>query len=309
MSNTIKVFGHKAPDTDTVCCAIMWAWYLNTHTTTKATPYTLGELNKETGYVLNRWKVAQPALLESVGKEDEVVIVDTNNPQELFENINETSIVAIIDHHKLVGGLESKAPLTLTIRPLASTATVIHDLVGDVADTLPPEIAGLMLSCILSDTLEFRSPTTTPHDKMVAEKLATQLGVNISTYAAEMFAAKSDVSDYTDTGLIHLDSKIFAVGDKNLRVSVVETTTPQTILERKSTIVAAIEKMVVDESETDDVLFFVVDILKEEATVFAYNELTKKIVESSFGVTVVGDAAVLPGVVSRKKQIIPVLKI
>lgn len=305
----IKVFGHKSPDTDTTCCAILWAWYLNNHTTTSATPYVLGELNKETSFVLNRWEVPQPALLEGVAKGDEVVIVDTNNPQELFENINDATILAVIDHHKLVGGLATDSPPTITLRPLACTATVIHDLMGDVNAALPKEIAGLMLSCILSDTLEFRSPTTTPHDKAVAEKLALQLGVDIPTYAAEMFAAKSDVSDYTDKGLVHLDSKKFAVGDKNLRISSVETTTPASILARKEGIVSAMQEIVKEESDTDDVLFFVIDILKEEATVFAYNELTKKILETSFGVKIEGDTIVLPGIVSRKKQIVPVLKI
>jgi manganese-dependent inorganic pyrophosphatase len=305
----IKVFGHKAPDTDTTCSAILWAWYLSNHTTTKASPYVLGELNKETQFVLNKWEVAQPALLEGIAEEDEVVIVDTNNPQELPEDINKATIVAIIDHHKLVGGLETKSPPTVTMRPLACTATVIHDLMGDVNQALPKEIAGLMLSCILSDTLEFRSPTTTPHDKSVAEKLAKQLGLNISEYSAEMFAAKSDISDYTDKGLVHLDGKKFAVGDKNIRVSVVETTTPQLLLARKEGLVKAIEEIVKEESDTDDVLFFIVDILKEEAIVLVYNDLTKKIIETSFGVTVSGDTVVLPGVVSRKKQIVPVLKI
>ncbi|MBV9159033.1 MAG: manganese-dependent inorganic pyrophosphatase [Candidatus Kaiserbacteria bacterium] len=310
MAALIKVFGHKAPDTDTTCCAILWAWYLNEHTSTPATPYVLGELNKETSFVLNRWKVPQPSLLESVSTEDEIVIVDTNNPQELFENINDAKITAIIDHHKLVGGLETLAPITVTMRPLASTASVIHDLVGDaVVASMPEGMAGLMLSCILSDTLEFRSPTTTPHDKTIAEKLARQLNVDISAYAAEMFAAKSDVSDYTDSGLIHIDSKKFEVGDKNIRVSVVETTTPATILARKEGIIAAIKSILAQESDTHGVLFFVIDILKEEATVFVYDNLTKQIVEKSFGVSLAGDSAVLPGVVSRKKQIVPALKI
>ena len=306
---TIKVFGHKSPDTDTTGSAILWAWYLTNHTTTPATPYVLGELNKETSFMLNRWEVPQPMLLESVGAEDDVVIVDTNNPQELFDTINEANILAIIDHHKLVGGLETKNPPTITMRPLACTATLIHDLMGDVANSLPKDIAGVMLSCILSDTLEFRSPTTTPHDKAVAEKLAKQLGVEVSAYAAELFAAKSDVSDYTDSGLVHMDSKVFGVAGKNIRISVVETTTPAAILARKEGIVSAVQKILQEESGTDDVLFFVIDILKEEATVLAYNDLTKKIIESSFGVTVSGDTAVLPGVVSRKKQIIPALKI
>lgn len=305
----IKVFGHKSPDTDTTGSAILWAWYLNNHTTTLATPYVLGELNKETSFMLDRFEVPQPELLESVGAEDEVVIVDTNNPQELFENINETQILAIIDHHKLVGGLQTKVPATVTIRPLACTATLLHDLMGEAVNSLPNDMAGIMLSCILSDTLEFRSPTTTAHDKAVAEKLAKQLGIGIADYAKELFAAKSDVSDYTDVGLVHLDSKKFAVGDKNFRVSVIETTTPEKIVSRKNGIIVAIKEIVAQEPDTDDVLFFVVDILNEEATVFAYSELTKDIIEKSFEVSVSDGIAVLPGVVSRKKQIIPALKI
>jgi manganese-dependent inorganic pyrophosphatase len=309
MAPMIKVFGHISPDTDTTCSAILWAWYLNTHTTMKATPYVLGELNKETVFVLNRWEVPQPALLESLSVDDDVIIVDTNNPQELFPNINDARILAVIDHHKLIGGLLSKEPLTVTLRPLASTATVIYDLMGEISESLSKDMAGLLLSCILSDTLEFRSPTTTPHDKMVAEKLAQKIGVTISEYANEMFAAKSDISDYTDLGLIHLDSKKFAVGDKNIRVSVMETTTPAIVLQRKEGIVSALKELLAEESDVDDILFFVIDILKEEATVLTYNELTSKIIEVSFGVSVVGDTVVLPGVVSRKKQIVPALKI
>jgi manganese-dependent inorganic pyrophosphatase len=306
---TIKVFGHKAPDTDTTCSAILWAWYLNNHTSTKAEAYVLGELNKETQFVLNKWKVPAPALLETLGKDDEVAIVDTNNPQELPDNIYDAKIVTIIDHHKLTGGLKTDSPLTIYMKPLACTATLIHDLMAEAADSIPKDMAGIMLSCIISDTLEFRSPTTTPHDKAVAEQLAKQLGVDISAYATEMFAAKSDVSDYTDSGILNIDGKKYEVGGKNILVSVLETTTPDVILKRKDGIVAAIKDMVAKGGGTDDVLFFVIDILKEEATVFAYNDLTKKMVEASFEVKIAGDTAVLPGVVSRKKQIVPVLKI
>jgi manganese-dependent inorganic pyrophosphatase len=309
MADGIKVFGHKSPDTDTTGSAIIWAWYLNNHTTDPATPYVLGELNKETLFMLDHWGVPQPALLESLSAEDRIVIVDTNNPQELPDNINEAHILAIIDHHKLVGGLETKSPPTVTMRPLACTATLIHDLMGEAFETLPREMAGVMLSCILSDTLEFRSPTTTPHDKAVAEKLGKKLHLNVSHYANELFAAKSDVSDYTDVGLVHLDSKKFEVGDKNVRVSVVETTTPAAVMARQNGIISAIREVVAQESDTDDVLFFIVDILKEEATVLTYNDLTKKIIAASFGVSAPGDTVVLPGIVSRKKQIIPALKI
>ena len=130
------------------------------------------------------------------------MIVDTNNPAELPDAINDADILAIIDHHKLVGGIETKGPIDITIRPLACAATVMYDLMGDDAAKMPENIKGAMLSCILSDTLEFRSPTTTDHDKALAEKLAGELGVSIPDYAAEMFAAKSDVSAFSDAELL-----------------------------------------------------------------------------------------------------------
>jgi manganese-dependent inorganic pyrophosphatase len=304
----IKVFGHKSPDTDATCTAIIWAWYLQTHTGADAKPYVLGELNKETQFVLSRWNQETPTLLESVSADDEVVVVDTNNPQELFDNINEAKIIQIIDHHKLVGGLQTAGPIDFTLKPLASTASVMYDLIGGVNEELPDDIAGLMLSCVLSDTLEFRSPTTTPHDKDIAEKLANQLGVNITEYANEMFAAKSDITDFTDSGLVKLDSKKFGVGDVNLRVSVIETTTPSTVLDRKDGIVEAINEIVESENDVDEVIFFIIDILNQEATVLTHNDRVKTIIEKSFSVTVESDIEVLPGIVSRKKQILPSLK-
>lgn len=305
----IKVFGHYSPDTDTTGCAVIWAWYLNNHSSNKATPYVLGTLNKETQFVLSKWDVSTPELLESISAGDQVVVVDTNNPQEVFSNINVADIIQIIDHHKLVGGLATISPADVTIRRVASTATVMHDLMGDVAENLPKDIAGVMLSCILSDTLAFRSPTTTPHDKDVAEKLAKKLGIDLVAYSNEMFKAKSDLSDFTDVGIINIDSKKYAVGDKNFRVSAVETTDPESILSRKDGLVNAIKEILVDEKDVDEVLLFVIDIFKEEATVLTYNDFTKKVVEVSFGVSVDGDTKVLPGILSRKKQILPVLKL
>lgn len=305
----LKVFGHISPDTDTTGSAILWAWYLNNHTSQEATPYVLGTLNKETTFMLERWGVSEPELLESVSTNDDVVIVDTNSPQELFPNISEANIKNIIDHHKLTGGISTKAPVEVTMRMLASTASVIYDLMGEAREKMPENMMGIMLSCILSDTLAFRSPTTTSHDKEIAEKLAQKLGLDIETYSHEMFAAKSDVSDFTDMGLIHMDSKKHAVGDKNLRVSAIETTNPQAILSRKAGLIEAIQNILKEEKDVDDVLLFVIDILKEEATVLTYNDFTKKIIEVSFGVTVEGDTKTLPGILSRKKQIFPVLKL
>ncbi len=305
----VKVFGHFSPDTDATGSAILYAWYLNTHTTYQATPFVLGTLNKETQFVLNHWGIPEPELLTEVGEGDEVVIVDTNNPQELFENINETNILKIIDHHKLMGGLMSKGPLEVTLRMYASTASVIFELINQPIESIPTEIAGLFLSCILSDTLGFRSPTTTSHDKDIAERLGVKLGLDIHAYADQMFTAKSDVSDFTDIGLIHLDSKKYPLGDKNLRISSLETTKPEMILARKDGLISAIQQILSEEKDVDDVLLFIVDILKEEATVLTYNQFTKDIIEASFGVTVTSDTHVLPGILSRKKQILPVLKL
>ena len=303
----IKVFGHISPDTDATVCAILWAWYLNTHTTHEAKAFVLGSFNKETSFVLRRWNTDEPNLLESIDSNDRVTIVDTNNPQELFSNIAEAEIVQIIDHHMLTGGISTRKPIDVTIKPLASTATVIHDLFGAHADTMPENIQGLMLSAILSDTLAFRSPTTTPHDKAVAEKLAESLHIDIQSYANEMFKAKSDVSDFTDVGLLHIDSKKSALGDKNIRISVVETTDTESILARKDGIVQAIQNLINEEKDVDEVLFFIIDIFKEQATVLTYNQLVKDIVSTSFGVKADSDTEVLPGIVSRKKQIIPSL--
>lgn len=303
---TIKVFGHKSPDTDTTCSAIIWSWYLN-ETGKSAKPYMLGEPNKETAYVLTHWGVEQPELLESIDEKTPVVIVDTNNPQELFENIADANILSIIDHHKL-SGLATKFPLEIIMRPLACTATVMYDAMGERAEKMPKEIAGLTLSCILSDTLEFRSPTTTPRDQEVAETIAQKYGIDMHVLADEMFAAKSDISDFTDVQLLTLDAKKYEVGGKNLLISSLETTKPETVLARKAGLISAIEAAKQKEG-VDDVLLFIVDILKEEATVLIYNDLTKQIIKNSFGAYVSADTVVLPGVVSRKKQVLPVLKI
>jgi manganese-dependent inorganic pyrophosphatase len=308
----IKIFGHQSPDTDTVCSAIILAWYYNTHTSTPATPYRLGELNKETAFVLGLWNVDVPELLQSVGAEDTVAIVDTNNLAELFPTINDATIVEIIDHHKLFGNISTKKPPTVTIRPRSATATVIYDRIAelspDALSTIPPHINALTLSCILSDTLEFRSPTTTPHDKSLAEQIAKKLGLDIHTYATDMFTAKSDISSYTDDQLLHIDSKKIPVGDMLVRVSVLETANPKEVLSRKEGIMTALRTLAEKEkAEVYETLFCVINILEEEATILTPTETSRALVEKSFGVIVSGDTHTLPGIISRKTQIAPVL--
>jgi manganese-dependent inorganic pyrophosphatase len=304
---TTLVFGHKSPDTDSTGSPIIWAWYLS-QTGTPAKPVLLGEPNTEAAFVLRHWGLEKPAIIADVSAEDTVVIVDTNNPAELPASVNDAKIAGIIDHHMLVGGLKTKNPIDITIRPLACTATIMHDLMGVAVASAPKAIKGAMLSCIVSDTLEFRSPTTTAHDKAVAEKLAADLGVSIADLAAKMFEAKSDVSAFSDAELLRMDSKEYNVAGKELRVSVLETTAPKVVLDRKDSLMRSMVD-VAKEDGADQVLLFVVDIIREEATLLVPNDLVKQMAEASFGAKVTGDTVVLPGIMSRKKQIIPALKL
>lgn len=304
---TTYVFGHKSPDTDATGSAIIWAWYLSEVRGTPAEPKLLGEPNTEAAFVLDRWGHDRPEIIDDVSAGQSCVVVDTNNASELPPSINEADVQEIIDHHLLAGGLKTKGPINITVRPVACTATILHDLMGADAGKMPDGIKGTMLSCILSDTLEFRSPTTTDVDRDLAESLASDLGLSIPDYAAEMFAAKSDVSAFSNTELLRMDSKVFEVGSSKLRVSCIETTAPDTILSRKSGIMEDMAT-VAEEDDVDQVLFFVVDILNGEATLFLQNDRVRTIAKDSFDAESGGDTVVLPGVVSRKKQIVPNLK-
>ena len=305
---TTLVFGHKSPDTDSTGAPLIWAWFLSTHRDTPAEARLLGTPNTEAQFVAQRWGFDLPAIMDDIADDQACVIVDTNNPAELPANINNADVHAIIDHHKLVGGLETKGPIAINMAPVACTVTVMYDMMGAKAAEMPDNIKGLMLSCILSDTLAFRSPTTTAVDKSIANKLARELEIDINAYADEMFAAKSDVSSFSEAELLRMDSKEFAVDGTKFRVSVLETTSPQAILSRKAALMDAMPT-VASEDGVDQVLLFVVDILNEEATLLLPNDLTKQVAQASFGATSTDDTVVLPGVMSRKKQIIPALKL
>lgn len=303
---TTLIFGHKSPDTDSTGSPLIWEWFLK-DAGLDAKAVLLGQPNTEAAFVAKRWSFEQPEIVRDVEDGQSCVIVDTNNPAELPENINGADVQAIIDHHLLVGGIKTKGPIDVTIRPLACTATIMHQLMGDKAAKMPEGIKGLMLSCILSDTLAFRSPTTTPVDKKLAEDLAADLKIDINAYADEMFAAKSDVSAFSEAELLRMDSKEYEVDGTKFRVSVLETTSPAAILDRKDALVAAMPAVAAEDG-VDQVLLFVVDIIREEATMLLPNDLTKQVAKASFDADVSGDTVVLPGVMSRKKQIIPNLK-
>lgn len=303
-----KVIGHKSPDTDTVCSAIAYAWLLSERLGQEAQAYVAGSLNKETQYLLNRFDFPTPPMLEKFTPEDHLVIVDTNNPDELLVGINEASIEEIVDHHKLVGGLHTDHPIKVRIMPIACTATVIYEIAKESGRLdFDKKIASIMLGCILSDTLKFSSPTTTELDKSVASALAEIAGVDIETLAEEMFAAKSDLSGMSVSDILKVDSKVFSFGEKKARIAVLETTKPENALSLLSEIQSTMRQNKSDD-RVDFSFFFVVDIIKSEATLIVADEIEKSIAEKAFGAMFAGDTLILPGIVSRKKQITPTLE-
>lgn len=302
----IKVFGHKAPDTDTTCSAIVYSWFLNQNET-PAKAYILGTLNKETEFVLKKFNVTPPELLESLDKGKKIIVVDTNNKEELPQGIEQAEIVEIIDHHKLTGTLKTDKPIPVIIKPVASTATIIWKRIKHTNVQITKQIAGLLVSAILSDTLNCTSPTTTPKDKSAIDELATIAGINVKNLCEEMFSAKSDLTGMGAKEILLSDSKIFEMGGKKIRVSVLETTNPQNALKITGDLQKGMSKLKEEES-LDHIFFFAVDILKTRATLVRGSEEEKEIAEKTFSKKFVGEKMTLPGVVSRKKQIIPSLE-
>lgn len=306
--NPVKIFGHKTPDTDTVVSAIAYAWYYTNVKNIPAQAFVLGELPNETKYVLDRFGIETPKLLSELTADDQVVIVDTNNLKELPEKLHEAQLLEIVDHHKLSGGITTHAPVSITLRPMASTASLIYTIMNPELHPIPEEIAGIMLAGLVSDTLEFRSPTTTKEDEEIGAELARIAGIDISDLASGMFAAKSDISTISAEDLIVMDSKVFDLGTKTLRVSVLETTDPSQVLAEQNELIAAMTSHLKENPDLDDMLLFAIDILNEAATPIFATNFAKDLVEKAFNVSIKdSEETILKGVVSRKKQIIPPL--
>lgn len=300
----VKVMGHVPPDTDSTCAPIVYSWFLNNYKNIDSEPAISGKVNNEAAFVLNHFGVKVPESIETLNEGDKLVLVDTNNPEELVSGYEKADILEIIDHHKL-SGLSTINPTTITIRPYACTTTVMWELMHeDARDNLPKDMAGLMLACILSDTLHFRSPTTTAYDKEVAEILAEKAGVNMEELASGMFAAKSDLSGLSARDILLTDHKDFDFGGEKYKLAVLETTDPTQALNKMEEIK---EEMlnVKNEDGLSGVFFFVVDILNLEAKLVVNTDEEKAIAARAFGKTWDGEFLTLEGVVSRKKQIAP----
>ncbi|MCA9383033.1 manganese-dependent inorganic pyrophosphatase [Candidatus Dojkabacteria bacterium] len=301
----MKVMGHFPPDTDTTCSPIVYAWYLSNYKDTPAEAVIGGSLNKETTYVLNKFEVETPEIISELTENDQVFIIDTNNPEELLPGYDKATITGLIDHHKLTGGLSTPNPIPITIKIYGCSATIVWEEIRyEVKDEAPKWVFGLLLSCIISDTLKGASPTTSQDDIDAMNELAELAGLNLDEYADELFAAKSDLSGMSADDILLADSKSYEINGKMVRFSVLETAKPDNVVALREELITGINGLK-EKDNTDFIFMFAIDIIKEEATAIVATDEEKEIISKAFDANYTGDTVILPGVVSRKKQIIP----
>lgn len=304
----IAVFGHLNPDTDAITAALVYANFLR-RTGQAATAYRLGEPNNETVFVLHEAGAELPALLPEQAAGALVALVDHNESAQSAKNLAELDVRYVIDHHKLGDLTTAQAPY-LRFEPVGCTATILLKLHREAGLNIEPLDAKLMLSAILSDTLEFRSPTTTQADRDAVAFLAPIAGVSdVTAYAMQMFAAKSDLGDTSADKLLKMDYKVFPFGPAEAKwgVGVIETTNPAYVFGRQAELVAAMQDEKV-KSGLSGILLSVVDILNETNRTLVVSGAEEKVVQEVFGAATVDGVADLGSRISRKKQIVPQLE-
>lgn len=300
----VLVFGHKNPDTDTITAALAYA-ALKKELGVDAEAIRLGEVNGETQYALDYFKVEAPRLVEKVAAEaKEVILVDHNERQQSADDIEDVTVIEVIDHHR-IANFETSGPLYYRAEPVGCTATILNKLYKEHGVSISKQNAGLMLSAIISDSLLFKSPTCTPQDVEAANELARIAEVDIAKYGLDMLKAGADLSDKTVEQLITLDAKEFQMGDAKVEIAQVNAVDVNDVLSQQAAIEAALTA-VIEKKGLDLFLFVVTDILNNDSVGFALGKRTD-VVEAAYNVKLENNQAMLKGVVSRKSQIVPVL--
>ncbi|MBL4966841.1 manganese-dependent inorganic pyrophosphatase [Bacillus halotolerans] len=300
----ILIFGHQNPDTDTICSAIAYA-DLKNKLGFNAEPVRLGQVNGETQYALDYFKQESPRLVETAANEvNGVILVDHNERQQSIKDIEDVQVLEVIDHHR-IANFETAEPLYYRAEPVGCTATILNKMYKENNVTIEKEIAGLMLSAIISDSLLFKSPTCTDQDVAAAKELAEIAGVDAEEYGLNMLKAGADLSKKTVEELISLDAKEFTLGSKKVEIAQVNTVDIEDVRKRQAELEAVISKVVADKN-LDLFLLVITDILENDSLALAIGNEADK-VEKAFNVTLENNTALLKGVVSRKKQVVPVL--
>ena len=299
----VLIFGHKSPDTDTICSAIVLENLLK-KLGQNVKAVRNGEPNKETKFALNYFNVEAPELINGVEEGQEVILVDHNEFAQSADGIEKAKIKMVVDHHR-VYGFETADPLYYRAEAVGCTNTILLKMNKENGVEVDKTTAGLMLSAIISDTLLLKSPTKTAEDEAAVKELAQIAGVDYEAYGLEMLKAGTDLSDYSAEELINLDCKKCELKDKKSRIAQVNTADIPEMMTRKAEIEAAMQK-VIDEEGLDLFVFAITDIINSNSQAIVLGNETA-IFERAF-TTLEDNTAFLPGVVSRKKQILPVLQ-
>ena len=300
----VLIFGHQNPDTDAIGAAIAYA-NLQKELGIDAEAVALGTPNEETQFALEHCCLTAPRVVEKIAAEtNEVMLVDHNEFQQSISDISEVNILAVVDHHR-IANFETANPLYYRAEPVGCTSTIILKLYKENQVTIPKEIAGIMLSAIISDTLLFKSPTCTPEDEAAAKELAAIAEVDLNTYGLEMLKAGTNLSDKSAAVLLDLDAKSFPMGSSNVRIAQVNTVDLNEVMDRQAELEAAME----DEMKANGYDLFVLvvtNILDSDSELLVAGKGKEK-VEEAFQTTLTNNRALLKGVVSRKKQVVPQL--
>ncbi|MBR2705132.1 MAG: manganese-dependent inorganic pyrophosphatase [Clostridia bacterium] len=298
--NQTLVFGHKSPDTDTIMSAMVMA-NLEKELGNNAKAVRLGNINKETQYVLDYLKIEAPELAENIADGQDVILVDHNEATQSADNIANLNIQKVVDHHAL--NFSVSTPIYYRAEPVGCTATVLYKMYKENDVEISKEIATMMLSAIISDTLLFKSPTCTAEDKAVAEKLAKIAGVDCGIYGTDLLKAGTDLSEFTPEQIINIDSKLFEKDGKKFKIAQINTADLDSVFKDKVYFEAAIN----DEIKKDGLdlyMFAATDIINSNSKVITLGNASK-VVEKAYGVTLEDNTAMLENVVSRKKQMLP----
>lgn len=302
MGKTV-IFGHKNPDTDSIVSSLVMENLEKKLGNENVEACRLGVVNKETEYVLNYLGVEAPRLIEDVEDGGEVIIVDTANPGELIPNLDNVIIKKIVDHHQVL--LHTAYPLFYRAEPVGCTETVMYKLYRENGVEIDKKIATLMVSAIISDTLLFKSPTCTEDDIKIANELAKIAEIDLEKYGMDMLKAGTDISSFTIEEILNLDAKQTMIKDIKTIVNQVNTASIDEVMKLKEKLEEGIEK-IIKEKELDLFVLLITDIVNSNSQVIALGK-DADIIERAYGVKLENNTALLKGIVSRKKQVIPVL--
>ncbi|MEI3410551.1 MAG: manganese-dependent inorganic pyrophosphatase [Clostridia bacterium] len=303
MENKILIFGHKNPDTDTICSSMVKQILNEKDGKTNTQAVRLGNVNKETQYVLDYLKIEAPELIEGVKEGQEVILIDHNEFSQSADGIEKAKIIGVIDHHR-IANFQTTEPLYYTARPYGCTSTILFKDFKQKGIEIEKTEAILMASAIISDTLLLKSPTTTSHDKEALEELAKIANIDLDTYGIEMLKAGTDLDDFSEEELINLDAKKFEENGVKCVIAQVNTVSIEDVLKRKEKLEEAINNEI-EKNNLNLFVFAITDILNSNSQIIALGNRTD-IIEKSYKLE--DNMAFLEGVVSRKKQILPMVE-